>query len=256
MACILLVEDNDFIREALAGYLQLDEHKVIEFAEIRGVMEVINRGIVDLAILDVMLPDGNGFNLAKSIREVSDMPLVFLTAKDSESDRITGFELGADDYIVKPFSSKELALRIQALLKRCNRQQENQVAPRSIWRLGDQVLEMDKDTHRIVVNQQELYLTGAEWKILQYLAERENVVVSRERILSDCLNYFFEGSERTIDTHIANLRSKLGNGEWIGTVRGFGYRFNGCSQNGNANASASKVSGASDNNPGKAGEKV
>ena len=117
MACILLVEDNAFIREALVGYLQLDEHKVIEFGEIRGVMEVIQRGIVDLVILDVMLPDGSGFNLAKSIREISSIPLVFLTAKDSESDRITGFELGADDYIVKPFSSKELALRIQALLK-------------------------------------------------------------------------------------------------------------------------------------------
>lgn len=227
MACILLVEDNAFIREALAGYLQLDEHKVIEFGETRGVMEVIQRGVVDLVILDVMLPDGNGFNLAKSIREVSQIPMVFLTAKDSESDRITGFELGADDYIVKPFSSKELALRIQALLKRCSRQQAEQATPGYVWRLGDQTLELDKDTHKLVVNQQELYLTGAEWKILQYLAERENVVVSRERILSDCLNYFFEGSERTIDTHIANLRSKLGSGEWIGTVRGFGYRFNG-----------------------------
>ncbi len=228
MACILLVEDNAFIREALAGYLQLDEHRVIEFGETRGVMEVIQRGIVDLVILDVMLPDGNGFNLAKSIREVSQIPMVFLTAKDSESDRITGFELGADDYIVKPFSSKELALRIQALLKRCSRQQAEQTSPRHCWRLGDQTLELDKETHRLTVNRQELYLTSAEWKILQYLAEHENVVVSRERILSECLNYFFEGSERTIDTHIANLRSKLGNAEWIGTVRGFGYRFNGC----------------------------
>lgn len=228
MACILLVEDNAFIREALVGYLQLDEHKVIEFGETRGVMEVIHRGIVDLVILDVMLPDGSGFNLAKSIREVSQIPMVFLTAKDSESDRITGFELGADDYIVKPFSSKELALRIQALLKRCSRQQLEEPVYGSCWQLGNQTLELNKETHTLVVNQEELYLTGAEWKILQYLAEHENVVVSRERILSECLNYFFEGSERTIDTHIANLRSKLGKAEWIGTVRGFGYRFNGC----------------------------
>lgn len=228
MACILLVEDNAFIREALAGYLQLDEHTVIEFGETRGVMEVIQRGIVDLVILDVMLPDGNGFNLAKSIREISSIPMVFLTAKDSESDRITGFELGADDYIVKPFSSKELALRIQALLKRCNNQQTNYSSPNYCWKLDGQILELDKNTHKLFVNKQELYLTGAEWKILVYLAEHENIVVTRERILSECLNYFFEGSERTIDTHIANLRSKLGTGEWIGTVRGFGYRFNGC----------------------------
>lgn len=228
MACILLVEDNAFIREALVGYLQLDEHKVIEFGETRGTMDVIHRGIVDLVILDVMLPDGSGFNLAKSIREVSQIPMVFLTAKDSESDRITGFELGADDYIVKPFSSKELALRIQALLKRCSRQQMEHSFPSHCWMLGNQTLELNKDTHTLIVNEQKLYLTGAEWKILQYLAEHENVVVSRERILSECLNYFFEGSERTIDTHIANLRSKLGKAEWIGTVRGFGYRFNGC----------------------------
>lgn len=234
MACILLVEDNAFIREALAGYLQLDEHKVIEFGESRGVMDVINRGIVDLVILDVMLPDGSGFNLAKSIRDVSQIPMVFLTAKDSESDRITGFELGADDYIVKPFSSKELALRIQALLKRCNRQQVEQTSPRHCWKLGNQILELNKDTHTLIVNEEQLYLTGAEWKILQYLAEHENVVVSRERILSECLNYFFEGSERTIDTHIANLRSKLGTAEWIGTVRGFGYRFNGCHPGGDS----------------------
>lgn len=227
MACILLVEDNAFIREALAGYLQLDEHKVIEFGEIRGVMEVIQRGIVDLVILDVMLPDGNGFSLAKSIREISSIPMVFLTAKDSESDRITGFELGADDYIVKPFSSRELALRIQALLKRCGNQKQNSASTFYCWKLGEHSLELYKDTHKLVVNQRELYLTGAEWKILVYLAEHENVVVTRERILSACLNYFFEGSERTIDTHIANLRSKLGSGNWIGTVRGFGYRFNG-----------------------------
>lgn len=228
MACILLVEDNAFIREALVGYLQLDEHRVIEFGETRGVMEVIQRGIVDLVILDVMLPDGNGFSLAKSIREVSSIPMVFLTAKDSESDRITGFELGADDYIVKPFSSKELVLRIQALLKRCNGQQGKPAQSCTCWTLGSQTLELHKNTHKIIVNQKALHLTGAEWKILLYLIQNENVVVSRERILSECLNYFFEGSERTIDTHIANLRSKLGSGEWIGTVRGFGYRFNGC----------------------------
>ena len=118
-------------------------------------------------------------------------------------------------------------MRIQALLKRCGNQQKNPVAPCNCWKLGNHSLELYKDIHKLVVNQQELYVTGAEWKILVYLAEHENVVVSRERILSECLNYFFEGSERTIDTHIANLRSKLGSGNWIGTVRGFGYRFNG-----------------------------
>ena len=120
-----------------------------------------------------------------------------------------------------------MALRIQALLKRCGNQKQNPTSTFYCWKLGEHSLELYKDTHKLVVNQRELYLTGAEWKILVYLAEHENVVVTRERILSACLNYFFEGSERTIDTHIANLRSKLGSGNWIGTVRGFGYRFNG-----------------------------
>ena len=102
MACIILVEDNTLIREAVSGYLQLDNHQTIEFGTTDGVMETIERNVADLAILDVMLPDGNGFSLAKSIRNVSDIPLIFLTAKDSESDRILGFELGADDYICKP----------------------------------------------------------------------------------------------------------------------------------------------------------
>lgn len=226
MARIALVEDNAFIREALAGYLQVDGHQLMEFGGAKGLIETIKRRVADLVILDIMLPDGNGFVLAKAIREISDVPLIFLTAKDSESDRILGFELGADDYIVKPFSSRELALRVQALLKRC-RQSQPAIAEKSRWLLDGVPLDIDLTTHRIFVDRREIHLTGAEWKILLYLAEREDIVVSRERILADCLNYSFEGSERTVDTHMANLRAKLGGSEWVGTVRGYGYRFNG-----------------------------
>jgi len=226
MACIVLVEDNAFIREAAAGYLQLDGHKIIEFDCVKDVAETVRRGVVDLAILDIMLPDGNGFNLAKTIKEIDDIPLIFLTAKASESDRILGFEFGADDYVVKPFSPKELALRVQALLKRYS-QTTRQVGDVSSWALDGNTLELDCASHRLMMNNEELHLTGAEWKILEYLSRQEGLVVSRERILSECLNYFFEGSERTIDTHIANLRSKLGSSVWIETVRGYGYRFAG-----------------------------
>jgi DNA-binding response OmpR family regulator len=114
MARIFLVEDNESIREAVAGYLKLEEHEVIEFGGVADVLEVMRHRAPDLAILDVMLPDGSGFALAKKIRAVSRVPLVFLTAREAESDRITGFELGADDYVVKPFSPKELVLRVQA----------------------------------------------------------------------------------------------------------------------------------------------
>ncbi len=226
MASIVLVEDNDLIREAVAGYLQLDGHQILEFDRSAGVIDSLRRKMADLIILDVMLPDGNGFQLAKTIREQSDVPLVFLTAKDSESDRILGFELGADDYIVKPFSAKELTLRVQALLKRYRGTRTDAEAPNH-WSLGEERIELEPKSHHLYVNGQEVNLTGAEWKILLYLAEREDTVISRQRILSECLNYFFEGSEKTVVTHIANLREKLGTGEWIGTVRGFGYRFNG-----------------------------
>ena len=118
MACIFLVEDNTLIREAVSGYLKLENHEIVEFPPAEGVEESVKKIKPDLLILDVMLPDGNGILLAKSIRSFSSVPLTVLTAKDSESDRILGFELGADDYICKPFSAKELVLRVQALLKR------------------------------------------------------------------------------------------------------------------------------------------
>ena len=204
----------------------MEGYKTIVFNKVQGVIDVIQRGTVDLAVLDVMLPDGNGFVLAKEIRKISQIPLIFLTAKDSESDRILGFETGADDYVCKPFSTKELVLRVQALLRRTGTQSEPHGATNK-WTLKKDTLEIDSVKHLLFINGKEKTLTGAEWKILLYLCGIPNQVVSREKLLSECLNYFFEGSERTIDTHIGNLRAKLGSGNWIGTVRGFGYRFNG-----------------------------
>jgi DNA-binding response OmpR family regulator len=115
---IYLVEDNENLREAVCSYLELQDHEVLVFGRIEGVLESISVKIPDLIILDVMLPDGNGFHLARKIRKTHDTPIIFLTAKTGESDRITGFEVGGDDYVVKPFSPKELALRVEAILRR------------------------------------------------------------------------------------------------------------------------------------------
>jgi two-component system phosphate regulon response regulator PhoB len=227
MACILLVEDNQLITEAVSGYLQVEGYQTITFGKVAGVMDAVKRGTIDLAILDIMLPDGNGFVLAKEIRKISSMPLIFLTAKDSESDRILGFEIGADDYVCKPFSTKELVLRVQALLKRTGTQSTHDAGKTKSWTADNEKIGIDSEKHLLTVNGKEVNLTSAEWKILLYLCGYENQVVSREKLLSECLNYNFEGSERTIDTHIANLRTKLGKGNWIVTVRGFGYRFSG-----------------------------
>lgn len=226
MACVIIVEDNSLIRDAVSGYLKLDGYKTLEFGGVSGVLDAVKRETADLAILDVMLPDGSGFALAKEIRASSDIPLIFLTAKDSESDRILGFELGADDYICKPFSAKELVLRVHALLRRSGKTDSGKSAASGEWKSGNSTVIIDEAKHSVSVDGNMAELTSTEWKILLYLASNAGQVVSREQLLGECLNYFFEGSERTIDTHMANLRSKIGQ-QWISTVRGFGYRFSG-----------------------------
>ncbi len=224
MAQILIVEDNDSIREAVAGYLELDDHTVTQSDKIEGTIEKARQENPDLLILDVMLPDGSGFNLAKKLRQEKDYPVIFLTARDQESDRITGFELGADDYVVKPFSPKELVLRVNAVLKRVSRKTEDQVKK---WKHGSYTVSIDKDKHLISENSNTITLTTAEWKIFEYLSDNAGLVLSREKILARCLEYFYEGSERTVDTHIKNIRSKLEGSDLISTIRGFGYRFDG-----------------------------
>jgi len=227
MARIFVVEDNESLREAVSSYLGLNDHEVVEFRRAEGLLEAVRTRPPALVVLDVMLPDADGFRLARRIRDASDIPIIFLTARTSESDRTTGLEIGADDYVVKPFSPRELVLRVEAVLRRTAKG-----APASggsgRWRLGEDALTLDPASHQAAVNQRPLKLTPAEWRILEYLAAHPGTVVDRGRLLGESLGYLIaEGSERTVDTHVKNLRAKLGSGEWIETVRGFGYRFTG-----------------------------
>lgn len=209
----------------MTAYLKLAKHEVEEFDSAARVKEAVLKDEPDLLLLEAQFPDGDGFALVKDIRSQMNTPVMFLTSRGSESDRITGLELGADDYLVKPFSAKEAVLRITALLRRISREE----TPREIrhWQFLDMDLVVDETAHRAVLNGSSLRLTAAEWRILTYLASNLGTVVSREQILNSCLEYSFEGYDRTVDTHIKNLRSKLGNPLWIETVRGYGYRFNG-----------------------------
>ncbi|MBN2547182.1 MAG: response regulator transcription factor [Spirochaetes bacterium] len=220
---IILVEDNDSIRESVRSYLELENYKVFDFNKSSGVYEALEHKNIDLIILDIMLPDENGFILAKKIRKKFNTPIIFLTAKTSESDRITGFELGADDYVIKPFSPKELVLRVKSLLKRTN----NITTTKSILKfsLKASKLLLNSETHQVILNDKEIYLTKSEWEILFYLANNHGNVVSREKLLGECLDYLAEGSERTVDTHIKNIRSKFGVPDWIETIRNYGYKF-------------------------------
>ncbi len=221
---IFIVEDNELIRDGVKEFFLVNDYEVVTFDSGRGVVEALDVSRPDAIILDIMLPDTNGYMLAKKIREQSDVPIIFLTAKETESDRVTGFEVGADDYVVKPFSTKELFLRTEAILKRSGND-SGIVRKRGSWRKQDDVLEIDLSTRKATLNGKELHLTNAEFEILSFLAFREERAISREQILGDCLGYHFGGSERTVDTHIASIRSALGNSGWIETVRGFGYRF-------------------------------
>lgn len=224
MSRIYVVEDNKLIRDAVVEYFSLHDYEVVPFSQGKPVLEAIDVAPPDAVILDIMLPDISGFLVARHLRERSNVPILFLTAKDAETDRVTGFEIGADDYIVKPFSTKELLLRTEAILRRTQASDENP-DERKEWFLHDRQLEIDPSMRKIFVDGEEIGLTNAEWEILAYLAEREERAVSREQILGECLGYHFSGSERTVDTHIANIRMRLGDSRWIETVRGFGYRF-------------------------------
>jgi len=229
MARIFLVEDNEALREAVRSYLRLNDHEVVEFGRVAGVEEALRTRPPQLIVLDVMLPDGDGFLLARRLRREHAVPIIFLTAKAAESDRITGLELGADDYVVKPFSPRELSLRVEAVLRRTSGAAPEQAGagPRA-WAREGRRLRLDEAGHRASVDAAEVSLTAAEWKILSHLAAHAGAVVARERLLGESLDYVVaEGSERTVDTHVKNLRSKLGDPGWIETVRGFGYRFAG-----------------------------
>jgi DNA-binding response OmpR family regulator len=224
MARVYIVEDNGNIRQAVKEYFEVNEAEVVDFEGVTGVLEAMERKPPDIIILDIMLPDGNGFLLAKEIRSRSRVPIIFLTAKEEESDRIMGFEVGGDDYVVKPFSTKELYLRVEAVLKRL-KQQNGKSRQTGRWILKDNILELNEKTRKVKIDNEEFTLTTTEWTIIAFLAFRSGQALSRKQILGECLGYLYEGSERSVDTHIANIRNQLGNKEWIETIYGYGYRF-------------------------------
>ena len=228
MSYIFIIEDNEDLKEAVVSYLKLDGHTVKEFKKISGVMAAIDFKAPDLIILDVMLPDGNGFHLAKKIRIKHKMPILFLTARTSESDRITGFEVGGDDYMTKPFSPKELNLRIKAILKRTSgNHSKNEKVLINKYIYKSHVLKLNNSLHKAILDNENIFFTASEWRILSYLSQHNDTIIKRNQILSNCLEYITDSSERTIDTHIKNIRNKLKEHSWIETIRSFGYRFSG-----------------------------
>ena len=183
-----------------------------------------NNNDFSLILLDLMLPDGSGLDLCKKIKgnpETESIPIIILTAKDDEVDRVVGFELGADDYVTKPFSVRELILRIKAVLKRGQKKEDVVEVGRQF---GD--LSIDVESHEVHVNNNQIDLTALEFRLLRQLVDRRGRVQSRDQLLSDVWGYSSEVTTRTVDTHIKRLREKLGPmGKYVQTIRGVGYKF-------------------------------
>ncbi len=212
---LLIVEDEDAIAAPLAEGLRREGFEVERVATGKEALEAAEP---DLVLLDVGLPDTDGFSVARELRSRSDVPIIIVTAKSEEIDRVVGLELGADDYIVKPFGFRELLARIRAVTRRTN----ERPAPRSA-RIGS--LELDVRGRRARVDGRELDLTPKEFDLLALLAREPGTVVSRSEILQEVWQTTWYGSAKTIDVHVAGLRKKLGDPAWIETVRGVGLRL-------------------------------
>ena len=226
MKLIYVVEDHDVIRKGVVQYLELSGFEVAGFASLEEARKGFAEKEPDMLIQDVMLPDGDGFSFVKEVREKNQtLPIIFLTARIDESDRILGFELGCDDYITKPFSPKELVLRVEAIFRRIDTSPQDPEV--KSYELGESVLVIDDAEHKLYIDNEEITLTAAEWRIVSYLASNSPNLISRAQILEDCFDYSFESYERVVDTHIKNIRAKLTKEPWIETVRGYGYRFAG-----------------------------
>jgi DNA-binding response OmpR family regulator len=221
---ILLVEDEKSIRSAVAAYLEREGYWVTPAEDGQVALDAFTKHRFDLVVLDLMLPKVSGEQVCRVIRDASDVPIIMLTAKGEEEDRIAGLELGADDYLVKPFSPRELVARVRALLRRAHVESEPQ---RDRLVFGD--LEVDVSGHKAFIRGQELDLTASEFKLLTTLARYPGRVYSRMELVEKVLGYDFEGYERTIDSHVKNLRAKLEDDPrdptFIYTVHGVGYRF-------------------------------
>jgi two-component system, OmpR family, phosphate regulon response regulator PhoB len=221
MARILLIEDEADLREILEYNLTQGGHRVQSAATGAAGLRLAREGHPDVVLLDLMLPDLPGTDVCKTLKKdaaTQDIPVVIVTAKGEEIDRVVGFELGADDYVVKPFSVRELLLRIQAVLRR------GEKSASSIAEFG--VLKIDRDAHRVWVAGAEVVLTTLEFKLLVTLHDRQNRVQSRTTLLKDIWGIQADITTRTVDTHVKRLREKLGAaGRYVETVRAVGYRF-------------------------------
>lgn len=229
-ATILVVDDEHEIADLIEVYLRNENYEVLKFYSAKEALACIETTELDLAILDIMLPDINGFALCRKIREQHTYPIIMLTAKDEETDKITGLTLGADDYMTKPFRPLEMVARVKAQLRRYKKYNTAQSAPVTEPVIVHSGLVMDVNTHECLLNEKPLELTPTEFSILRILLERKGSVVSAEELFHEIWkDEYYNKSNNTITVHIRHLREKMGDTvekpKYIKTVWGVGYKI-------------------------------
>ena len=226
---ILVVDDEARIRSIIKKYAEFEGHTVTEAADGMEAVHLCRSNEFDLVIMDIMMPELDGFSSCREIRKHSSVPIIMLSARGEEYDKINGFELGIDDYVVKPFSPKELMLRIDAIMKRVKRGGE--IAPKKenvVITLDNGGLRADVTARLVFIDGERIDMSPKEYDLFFYMLENRNIALSREKLISDVWGYDFFGDVRTLDTHIKLLRKSLGRyAGLIVTLRGVGYRFEG-----------------------------
>lgn len=216
---VLVVDDEERMRKLISDFLKIKGYETVEAGDGEEAIDVFFADKeIALIILDVMMPKMDGWEVLKTVREHSKVPVIMLTARTEETDELKGFEYGADEYISKPFSPKILVARVEAILRRSGVSQDEVV------RIGG--IEVDKSAHSVKIDGKEIELSFKEYELLLYFIENKGIALSREKILNNVWNYDYFGDARTIDTHVKKLRAKMGaKGDYIKTVWGMGYKF-------------------------------
>lgn len=226
---ILVVDDESRIRAIIKKYAEFEGHRVTEAGDGMEAVSLCRSATFDLIIMDIMMPELDGFSACREIRKITQTPIIMLSARGEEYDRINGFELGIDDYVVKPFSPKELMLRVDAVMKRVNRAiSPAEPAPNRVIELDGGGLRADVTARLVYVNGERVDMSPKEYDLFFYMLANRNIALSREKLISEVWGYDFYGDARTLDTHIKLLRKSLGPyARFIVTLRGVGYRFEG-----------------------------
>ncbi len=225
---VLIVDDEEMIRRLIAKYALYEGHTVTEAGDGMEAVRLCRENRFDIMIIDIMMPELDGFSACREIRKFSDIPIIMLSARGEEYDRINGFELGVDDYVVKPFSPKELMLRIEAVMKRAGKGStaKAETSQNEVISLADGGLKADVTARIVYVDGKRTEMTPKEYDLFFYMLKNKNIALTREKLICEVWGYDYFGDDRTLDTHIKLLRKSLGKyADYIVTLRGVGYRF-------------------------------